>query len=225
MNQTEASKQVLQNSQQEHFPYEMEIYGMQIEVHKNVFSPKYFNGWKLFTDNFPDVTDKRVVEIGTATGVTALYLAQHGAAFVLGLDINEAAVENARKNIEKNNVSNIEVRYSDIFSGLHEGEKFDIIYWNMPFMPAADNYEYESVLERGLFDPGYRITERFLKEALGYLTENGMVLLGTGEGEFADIPKLLALCEKYNYDAKLIMREASTEINPVYFRLYEIKKK
>ena len=223
MTQAVASRQVLDNSQEGHFPYDMNALGLTIQVNKGVFSPKHFNGWKIFTENFPqDFEEKTILEVGTGTGVTALYLAKNGAEKVVAVDINQAAVENARINATKNNVDNMEVRYSDIFSNVGKDEKFDIVYWNMPFMPATEDYEYASMLERGLFDPGYQLTDRFLREARDHLEDGGRVLVGTGEGEFADIPKLLALAKQYGYDTRLLVRKESSEINPVAFRLYEL---
>jgi hypothetical protein len=76
-------------------------------------------------------------------------------------------------------------------------------------------------LERGLFDPGYKITERFLREGKNFLTIKGRILFGTGD--FGDVPRLKKIAKKYRYKIRLIAREKSTEINPVVFELYELK--
>jgi HemK-related putative methylase len=223
MNQTMASKKVLSDSQKEIFPYEMSVFGLNIQVNEGVFSPKYFNGWHIFTKNFPDVSGKDVLEVGTGTGITALYLAKNGANSIVAVDINSDAVKNTKVNVKKNKLDKIiDTRESDIFSKVKKGEVFDVIYWNMPFMPANDDYQYSSDLERSLFDPGYKLTDRFLKEARNYLKENGSLIIGTGEGGFADIPKLMDIIKKYRYRHKLLIRKKSSEINPVYFRMYEL---
>lgn len=90
-------------------------------------------------------------------------------------------------------------------------------------MYAPMNYKYHSVLERGLFDPGYKITEKFLREAKKFLKPKGKVLFETGD--FDDISRFKKLAKKYNYTVKLIAKEKSTEINPVVFELYELKPK
>lgn len=222
MDQNEASRKVLDESQKEKFPYEMEALGMKIIVEKDVFSPKHFNGWEIFTRSFPSAQGLEVLEVGCGTGVTSLYIAKHGAKKVLAVDVNPAAVENTRKNIEINKLENIETRESDIFSTLKSGECFDIIYWNTPFMYQDESYQYQSVLEKGLFDPGYKLTERFLEEAPRYLKDGGYVLFGTGN--FGDVPKFKKLAEKYGYTLELLTKENSVEINPVDFQLYKLFK-
>jgi release factor glutamine methyltransferase len=220
MTQDDASRQVLNESQQETFPYEMNALGIPIVVYKDVFSPKHFNGWKMFTRNFPKVDGLEVLEVGCGTGVTSLYLAKHGAQRVVAVDINPAAVENTQKNIEKNNLINMEARFSDIFSGIKPGEQFDVIYWNTPFLYQDETYTYRSVLERGLFDPGYKLTDRFLQEAPQYLKKNGYVLFGTGD--FGDVERFKKIADAYYYTYELLKKEDSVEIYRVDFQLYKL---
>jgi release factor glutamine methyltransferase len=194
---------------------------LKIIVREKVFSPKHFNGWQIFNKCFPSVRGENVLEIGTGVGVTALYLAKQGAKRVIAVDINPHAVKNAKENVVLNNIKNVEVRRSDIFSAIKNDERFNTIYWNTPFMYVPSGYKYRSVLERGLFDPGYKITERFLREGKNFLTIKGRILFGTGD--FGDVPRLKKIAKKYRYKIRLIAREKSTEINPVVFELYELK--
>ena len=224
--QNNASRKLLRNSQQDAFPYHLNYQGLKIVVYRNVFSPKYFNGWKIFTDNFPSTYGKKVLEIGAGTGITSLHLAlNEKAAHVLATDINNNAIKNIRKNIVNNRAKNVSVRKSDIFSNVHRSEAFDVIYWNMPFMPVSRSYRYRSGLERGLFDPGYKLTERLLKNAPKHLNKNGKIIIGTGGRNFGDPATFVALYKKHGYRAKILRKETSTEINPVEFILYELKPK
>lgn len=220
MNQNTASRKVLADSQNVKFPYTIDFKGLKVSVHKNVFSPKFFNGWHIFTLNFPSVKGKEVLEIGCGTGVTSLYLAKNGAKKVVAADISTYAVKNTKENIKLNKLKNMEARKSNIFSGIKKNEKFDIVYWNMPFMYQRPGYKYKSVLERGLFDPGYKITDKFLREAKKFLKPGGAVLVGTGN--FGDLPKFQKLVKKYDYKAKLLSKQKSQEINPVDFQLYSL---
>jgi release factor glutamine methyltransferase len=222
LSQNDASRSVLKQSQKVEFPYIIDAFNVHIEVHENVFSPKHFFGWEIFTRNFPDFRDKSVLEIGAGTGVTSIYLAKNGAKKVLATDISPYAVKNIKSNIKLNGLTNIEARQSDIYDKIKKSEKFDYIYWNMPFMPIKRGYEYKNVLERGLFDPGYEITERFIKEARNYLNSGGKILLGTGGDGFGDIKKLHKLAKKYDFSIKLIVEEKSIEIKPVNFLFYEL---
>ncbi len=223
MEQIEASKKILEESQKEAFPYTFNEFGLEIIVHEGVFSPKHFHGWRVFTQNFPNVDGETVLEIGCGHGATSIYLAKNGAKKVVAVDINKKAVENTLENAKRNNSPNVEVRVSDVYSAIEKSEKFDTIYWNTPFIYVPEDYEYISELERGLFDPGYKLTERFLEEAGSYLTQTGRILLGIGD--FGDIPKFKALAEKFGYSIKLLAKEDSTEMNPVDFQLYELRGK
>lgn len=221
LDQNTASRKILADSQKVRFPYTIKSSGLKVIVREKVFSPKHFNGWEIFNKHFPSVRGETVLEIGTGVGITALYLAKHGAEKVIAVDINPHAVKNTKENIKLNKVKNVEVRQSDIFSSIKKDERFDTIYWNTPFMYMPNGYKYRSVLERGLFDPGYKITERFLKESKKLLTPKGRVLFGTGD--FGDVPRFKKIAKKNNYKVRLIARENSTEINPVVFELHELK--
>ena len=153
MGQIKDSKKILKKSQGEEFPYVIKEFGLEIAVHKGVFSPKHFNGWKVFTRNFPSVNGEEVLEVGCGCGVTSLYLAKNGAKKVVAVDINLKAVRNTIDNTKRNDIQNIDVRYSNIYSAIKHIEKFDTIYWNTPFIYAPESYQYCSELERGLFDP------------------------------------------------------------------------
>ncbi len=223
MEQIDASKRILEESQKEEFPYIIKEFGLEIAVHEGVFSPKHFNGWRVFTRNFPDVNGEEVLEIGCGHGATGIYLARNGANRVVVVDINPKAVQNTLDNVNRNKASNVDVRISDIYSAILESERFDTIYWNTPFIYVPENYEYGSELERGLFDPGYKLTERFLKEAKNHLKENGRILVGTGN--FGDVPRFKFLANQHGYSTKLLIREDSSEINPVDFQLYELRRR
>lgn len=221
LDQNTASRKVLADSQKVKFPYTINYRGLKVVVREKVFSPKHFHGWEVFNKNFPSVRGENVLEIGTGPGVTALYLAKRGAKHILAVDISQYAVKNTKENIELNKLKNVEVRRSDIFSAIKKGEKFDTIYWNTPFMYAPSAYKYRSVLERGLFDPGYKITERFLREGKKYLATKGRILFGTGD--FGDVLRFKKIAKKHGYKVRLLAREKSVEINPVVFELYELK--
>ena len=52
-------------------------------------------------------TDQSVIDIGCGSGILSIAAAYLGAKHVLALDIDSIALQNARKNIERNDVSNI----------------------------------------------------------------------------------------------------------------------
>lgn len=76
-----------------------------------------------------DFRGRRVLDIGTGTGVLAIMAARYGAGHILAIDNNEWAAENARENIALNGVDGIEVRLCEL-SDVEE-EEFDIILANI----------------------------------------------------------------------------------------------
>ena len=184
---------VLEKSQQEAaFPYEVEKLGIKISVFENVFSPKYFIDADYFVENLLNIDGLNIkgskfLEIGTGTGIIAIKMAQAGAK-VTATDINPDAVKNAEFNVNKINMSQmVTIKYGDIF-GAVPGERFDIIFWNVPFgywdESAKDNPDIGNMkdLAKAAFDPGYEHLSRYLKQGFDYLNPGGRLLVGYGPG-------------------------------------------
>lgn len=109
-----------------------------------------------------------VLDVGTGSGVLAVFAADR-ARRVVALDIDPLAVENARYNVVQHKlVDRIEVRQSDLFSGVGENEKFDVILFNVgdPGLNNADTF--------------WALHERFLSLALAHLNPNGRIYSHTG---------------------------------------------
>ncbi|MCL2331292.1 MAG: methyltransferase, partial [Proteobacteria bacterium] len=206
----------MEKSQQEViFPYEIEKLGIKISVFKNVFSPKYFGDAEYFVPTLlsifgPSIKRSKFLEIGAGTGLIAIKIAQAGAS-VTATDINPDAIKNTQFNVDKNKLSKkVTVKYGDIF-GAVPGQKFDIIFWNVPFgywdESAKDNPDISNIKElaKAGFDPKYQYLSRYLKEGFDYLNPSGRLLVGFGpdcgqEGIMDDIAAGLKL-------KKVILRE------------------
>ncbi|WP_210489487.1 50S ribosomal protein L11 methyltransferase [Rufibacter aurantiacus] len=77
-----------------------------------------------------DHVGKRVLDMGCGTGILAIMAEQLGAREVLGVDIEDWTVENARENAERNNCQTLEVRLGD--ASVLQGEApFDLILANI----------------------------------------------------------------------------------------------
>jgi glutamate-1-semialdehyde 2,1-aminomutase len=178
-------RRALRESQDLDFPYRVKALGLDLEVHRNVFSSSRYQSWRWFTERLPSVIGCRVLEIGCGTGVTSLYLAKNGAKHVVAVDINPAAVRNTIANARMNGIQNIEVLESDLFSAIDREPIFDLIYWATPFTRVPADHEVQDVLELSILDPGWRMLRRFLSEAPGHLAEGGRIVLSFGDtGEF-----------------------------------------
>lgn len=118
------------------------------------------------------MANRRVLDMGTGTGILALLAARLGAASVVATDSNPWAVRNARLNAERLGLD-VDVRGpADLFDAV-AGERFDTIMFNAPWITGEPRTLYDTAN----FDPGQRVIGGFLRGASGHLAPGGAVLL------------------------------------------------
>lgn len=78
-----------------------------------------------------------VLDIGTNTGALLLYASRFNPKKLIGLDINERALELAEKNMALNNIKNYELILADANSYL--GDEVDVIICNPPYFKTDKN--------------------------------------------------------------------------------------
>ncbi len=172
-----AAKAVLSQNEKIHTPYEISYKELKFQVHPNVFAPDLYLDTFFFADNIPIFPNDSFLEIGSGTGLISVVAALNGARHVVSTDINQHAVANTRENARLHNLSDrISVRQGSVFEPIADDEKFDLIFWNVPFMHIEK--EDLSLLEKALFDPNYEALESYLKGAKQHLTPNGRLLIG-----------------------------------------------
>lgn len=110
----------------------------------------------------------RALELGTGSGVGALFLAQR-AGHVVATDINPAAVRCTKINSLLNNAQ-VDVREGDLFEPV-SGERFDVVLFNPPYLSGKPT----SALDHAFRAP--RIAERFAARLAHHLTRDGFGLL------------------------------------------------
>ncbi|OPB84717.1 50S ribosomal protein L11 methyltransferase [Elizabethkingia ursingii] len=128
-----------------------------------------------------DFQGKKVLDMGCGTSVLAIYAKKKGASDVLGIDIDEWAVENSRENAERNNTPmRVELGTADNLGQ----EKFEIILANINRnILISDIPRYVEVLEPG-----------------GSLLLSGLC--------FFDVDDILQVCEEQNLQLqKKLQRE------------------
>lgn len=80
-----------------------------------------------------DCTGNNVLDLGSGTGILAMYAMMRGAKHAVAVDTDEWAFNNAKENCERNKFSadKIEIRMGDIHSAIQPEEKFDVVLANI----------------------------------------------------------------------------------------------
>ena len=147
----------------------------------------------------------QVLDIGTGSGCIACMIAKNAPQTeVLGVDISLNALQVALENVQKLDlIKKVVFRKSDIFSALREGEKFDIIVSNPPYISEDDynnldkvvkDFEPKSALLAG--DCGFEFYKKIICDAKKYLNKGGYLIFECGHNQADEICKLF---EKHNF--------------------------
>lgn len=115
-----------------------------------------------------DLVGKRLLDMGSGTGVLAIVAAKLGAESVLAVEIDDMAEESVRENIILNDVTNKIVSVCGDASAI-EGERFDIVLANINRnILLTDMEAYAKTLTNG----GELIISGFLAEDIEALTKH-----------------------------------------------------
>ncbi len=141
---------------------------------------------------------KKILDIGTGSGCIACSIAKAIDGLILGIDVSKEALDVANKNAERLILNKrVSFKESDLFSNL-EGEKFDIIVSNPPYIPPQEkaNIQKEVLKEPDLAlytkdNKGLEFYEKITQNAPKYLNKNGYILFEIGINQSEDVKNLL----------------------------------
>lgn len=156
----------------------------------DVFNAVLFRGGEFLARTIAahplfDTPALEVLDMGTGTGVGAIFTARRGVR-VTAVDINPSAIQCARINAAANGVAGqIDLREGDLFEPV-AGERFDLVVFNPPFFRGAP----ADMLDRAWRSEA--VFERFVAGLAAHLKSGGQawVLLST-EGAGSDLIDLL----------------------------------
>lgn len=111
---------------------------------------------------------KRVLDMGTGSGIQARAAQEAGALSVLAVDINPAAVAFVTKH-------HIPARVSNLFS--HVTGTFDLIIFNPPYLPLDAREDSQSALATTGGEYGDEILLLFFRQAMRFLAPKGSILI------------------------------------------------
>jgi len=170
---------------------QQEFYGREFKVTRDVMIPRpeteliVEEGISLISG----IEKPLICEVGVGSGcIVVSLLCEVPGSEAVALDISPAAIAIASANAEALGAyDRIELRESDVFSGLRDDETFDLIVSNPPYVPAEDvrtlqaevrEFEPETALTDG--GSGLSIIEKIVSEAGAHLRPGGYLLMEIG---------------------------------------------
>ncbi|MBR2556808.1 MAG: methyltransferase [Methanobrevibacter sp.] len=129
----------------------------------------------LLAENLLIKEGQTVLEIGTGSGIVAMYASRLTDRITV-TDINFDACELARKNFEANGIENIEILFGNLFEVV-KNRKFDVILFNTPYLPTEDDEVIDDTINYA-FDGGLngrKVIDMFLNEVGNHLNDGGIV--------------------------------------------------
>ncbi len=189
------------------------VHGMPFVVTPSVFNPKVPRTGEFLASQIDSrlvQRDWEVLDMGTGSGVCAVFAAKH-ARHVVAVDINAAAVRCAGINALLNHLEHkIDVRHGDLFAPVPE-ERFDLILFNPPFVQGAPRDDRDRAWRSN------DVAERFAAGLGAHLKSGGsaLVLLST----FGDGYVFLEEFRKQNFDISILAERRFVNERLTIFKL------
>lgn len=145
-------------------------------------------------NNFEDILD-----IGTGSGCIACTIAKNTSATVLGVDISTDALRVALDNVTRLGINNRAIfRKSDLYEKIREGESFDLIISNPPYIPfgteLSKEVQHEPTIALFAEENGLAIYRKIIEDAPKYLNEGGYLMFELGINESTAVKEMMAKC-------------------------------
>ena len=177
---------------------------VKIDVFPYVFPPDspFSKSSSTVYNQFGDLSGKKVLDIGTGTGILAIQAVLANAEQVDAVDILPEAVECANHNFRLNNVSNKAHAYgANLFSIILYDKRYDLIIANLPIVDATE----KDLRFHSLMDPGFKYHKRLFEESKNYLSEQGKIVLCHADlSSKNDFKKLESLAQEKGFSFKIL---------------------
>jgi 16S rRNA G1207 methylase RsmC len=177
-----------------HPEHYVSINNIRILVKDNVFTPnpEITNSSQIILNNFPNVTGKKILDVGCGTGVVGIYSALNGAKSVTLSDIDDVALNNTNQNIKELKLEDrVSVKKSNLFRNI--SGKFDYIFANLPILDEVWNSSTNST---------ENIVKNFIDDCNNYIEKNGKVYFTWAS--FSEVKSIRDYFPKLNLDVKEI---------------------
>lgn len=169
----------------------------EVTLARDVYEPAE-DSWLLLEALARDasVRGARALDVGTGTGIAALWLAREGASSVLAIDANPAAARLARSNAARAGFARVvQVARGDLLSALAPRARFDVIAFNAPYLPSEPEERVAGELDRAFHGGagGVEVAGRFVAQVRAHLSREGRAFLVVSDR--GDLPRLRARAE------------------------------
>lgn len=191
--------------------------GKEFLVYPNTFWP--FSDSQPLVKNFRIRSGESVLDVGTGSGVIAIFACYGGADRVVAVDINPAAIKSAKHNARLHGFGKtMEVRKSNLFQNISH-EKFDVITANLPFRdkPAPD------VVAKSQWDTDFKTNTQFFEEVGRYLKPDGRIYFA--QANFGAISEIKKLARAAGFSVRAMASESADKAEKKKFYAFVMKRK
>ncbi|MEK7547968.1 MAG: peptide chain release factor N(5)-glutamine methyltransferase [Patescibacteria group bacterium] len=183
-----------------------EFFGLDFFVDKRVLVPRpetemlVEEALRFLKSNAEEGRRFRVLDVGTGSGNIAIALAKNfDCQEVVALDVSEGAIEVAKINIEQHSLEDkVQVYQSDLLDVMDDGENFDVIVANLPYIGRIKNNDVDENVEKhepdsALFagDDGLKLYKKMFQQIVDKNIGFGLLLGEFGFGQRDDLEVLL----------------------------------
>ena len=182
----------------------------------------YPNTFWPFADSLPLVKHfqvkpgESVLDVGTGSGVIGVFACYRGAARVVGVDINPAAVQSATHNARMHGFAGtMEVLRSDLFEALGD-ERFDVVTANLPFR----NKLAHDVVAMSQWDTDFKTNTGFFEGVGRHLNPKGRIYFV--QSNFGEIDATMRLARAAGLQVAELASEFIDDTRRQEFFVYEM---
>ncbi len=196
-------KEIIRLHEKQKKPIETNVMGINLWIYPKVFCPNLGKASSLLLEELKLKRNSAVLDMGTGSGIYAIFCIYDGASKVVATDISPYAINCAKRNVKMHKMSGrIEIREGDVFGPIRKKEKFDLILANLPFFRKGGFKFNGTYIEKMFVDENAKIIKSMLRDSRKHLNPDGKIIMIYGITGF--VSDLLRLMKKYRYKYRIL---------------------